>query len=42
MILTVDESLEKLNIPIAKHKLVSSVPEAEKAAKSLNAQELPF
>lgn len=34
MILTVDASLEKLNIPVAKHQLASSVSEAERFAKS--------
>lgn len=33
MILTVDEALRKLNIPIAKHKMVSSAAEAERIAK---------
>lgn len=34
MILAVDASLEKLNIPVAKHQLASSVSEAERFAKS--------
>ncbi len=34
MILTVDESLSRLNIPVAKHHLASSVSEVERLAKS--------
>jgi len=33
MILTVDESLEKLNIPVAKHHIASSIKEVERVAK---------
>jgi len=35
MILTVDESLDKLNIPIAKHHVASSLAEVEKNAKKM-------
>ncbi len=34
MILTVDESLAKLNIPVAKHYVASSIDQAERFAKS--------
>ena len=34
MILTIDESLKRLNVPTAKHKLASSLKVVEKFAKS--------
>ena len=34
MILTIDESLKKLNIPVAKHSVASSLSEVERSAKN--------